>query len=82
MLIADGFRVFDTGEKSAWTANLAVLNFAPELRMHPQVMFNIFGFSGSPAGSLEPFMRLALEPFFESYEKDEGTAVCVCVWIC
>ena len=68
MLVADGFSVFDRGEKSAWTANLAILNFPPELRFRAELMFALFGFSGSPAASLEPFLRLALIPFVESLD--------------
>lgn len=74
LLVADGFRVFDTGEKSAWVANLAVLNLPPELRFRPELMFNFFGFSGSPDGSLEPFLRLAVVPFKESFAQDGATA--------
>jgi len=66
--------VFDSGEKSAWVANLAVLNFPPQLRYRSELLFNFFGFSGSPAGSLEPFVRLAIVPFLESFEKDKGAA--------
>lgn len=71
LLVADGFRVFDTGEKSAWTANLMLLNFPPEMRSLPQFMFNLFGFSGSPAGSLEPFMQLTVAPFITSFHNED-----------
>ena len=73
LLVADGFRVFDSGETSAWMANLSILNLPPELRHEPALMFNFFGFSGSPAGSLDPFLRVALAPFLKSFQNDSGT---------
>ena len=70
----DSFQLFDwVHGPSMYAAQLIWADLPPEIRMLSGIAFLFFGFIGSPADDMTPFLSLALKHFTRCLSKPGRT---------